>query len=660
MKLTFVFLVVTLIANAAKFDVDTPSKIVRVGDPQLSPDGKWIAVIVSRANLEENRSDSEIVLIDVATKGQRVLTQGRRGLAQPRWTPGGDGLAFLATVDGKAQVFVLPLSGGEALQVTRTANGVQQFAFSPDGAQVAFVSFDDAAKKTGVERHNKSFEIANNDFLVTAQPVSSHLWVSPVYGGKARRVTSGSWTLPISFPPGPPASPITWTPDGKSVTIVKVATPYSGDFNLASVQVVDVASGAMRPLSGRAQKESQPLISPDGKKVSYWYPRGGEGKNVNEIQVTSIEGGEGKSITREIDRNVMRAIWMPDSASMLVSANDGTGVGLWVQPLEGKARRVDVGKVVATTGFWLDASVNAKGGVAFTGSEANWPTEVYYLDSTAGKPVRMTEFNREIAALELGKNESVSWTGTDGVQNDGVVTYPPDFVSGKKYPLVLYIHGGPRSASKVAFSNYAQLFTAQGYVVFEPNYRGSDNLGNAYQAAIWNDAGEGPGKDVMAGVEMLKKRGWVDETRIAPCGWSYGGYMTTWLLGRYPKVWKAAVAGASVTDWMDQYNLGDANVRRGDAFGGSPYTDPKRMEAMRVQSPMHYATQVVAPTLILATTGDFRVPIMQSYRFYHALADRGVKTQFIGYPVYGHSPTDPVHQRDVMRRYVDWFKQYLN
>ena len=145
----------------------------------------------------------------------------------------------------------------------------------------------------------------------------------------------------------------------------------------------------------------------------------------------------------------------------------------------------------------------------------------------------MTHYNKAIGALELGKAETVRWAGPDGFANDGVVTYPPDFTEGRKYPLVLYIHGGPRSASKEAFSNYAQLFAAQGWVVFEPNYRGSDNLGNAFQAAIWNDAGAGPGRDAMSGVEVLKKRGWVDEARMATCGWSYGGYMTTWLLGNY-------------------------------------------------------------------------------------------------------------------------------
>ncbi len=658
--LPFLLLLASKPVAAARFDLNTPGKIVRPSDPQLSPDGQSIAVLVTRANLEENRNDSQLVLIDVATKAQRVLTQGRRGLAQPRWNPAGTQLAFLAAVEGKSQVFLLPMAGGEAVQITRAPQGVQQYAFSPDGAQIAFVSTDEPAKHEGEERHNRSFEIANNDFLTTTQPLPAHLWVIPAAGGKARRLTSGSWTLPISFPPSPPAAPLSWTPDSKSVAIVKVATPYSGDFNQSTVQIVNIETGQMRALTGQAKNEAQPVISPDGKSVSYWYPREGQSQNVNEIHVTSMAGGEGRSITRDIDRNIQRAIWMPGSNSLLVSANDGTGVSLWIQPVRGAAQRIDTGRAVATAPFWLDASVSPKGQIAFTGSEPQWPIELYYLESPAAKPVRLTEFNKAIATLELSKSETVRWDGPDGFKNDGVVTYPPDFQPGRKYPLVLYIHGGPRSASKEAFSNYAQLFAAQGWVVFEPNYRGSDNLGNAYQAAIFNDAGAGPGRDVMAGLDLLKKRGWVDEGRIATTGWSYGGYMTTWLLGNYPAVWRAGVAGAPVTDWMDQYNLGDANVRRGAAFGGSPYTDPKRMEAYRVQSPMAYATKVKAPTLIMATTGDYRVPITQSYRFYHALRDNGVVTKFIGYPVYGHSPTDPVHQRDVLRRYVDWLKQYLD
>jgi dipeptidyl aminopeptidase/acylaminoacyl peptidase len=252
----------------------------------------------------------------------------------------------------------------------------------------------------------------------------------------------------------------------------------------------------------------------------------------------------------------------------------------------------------------------------------------------------------------------MEWTGPDGFKEDGIVTYPPGFSSREKYPLVLYVHGGPRSASKEAFSVFAQLIAGKGWVVFEPNYRGSDNLGSQFEAAIWNDAGSGPGRDVMSGVAELKKRGFVDESRVAVTGWSYGGYMTTWLLGHY-KGWKAAIAGAAVTDWLDQYNLGDANVRRADGFGGSPYVGAN-MRAYVEQSPITYADRITAPTLILSDVGDYRVPVTQSYRLYHELKDRGVTTQFFAYPIGGHSPADPVRMRDVYKRWIGWLSEYLN
>jgi dipeptidyl aminopeptidase/acylaminoacyl peptidase len=300
-----------------------------------------------------------------------------------------------------------------------------------------------------------------------------------------------------------------------------------------------------------------------------------------------------------------------------------------------------------------------KGEIAFIASEPQRPSELYYMASTEAAPQRLTDFNAETASLELGRSETIHWE-SDGFHADGVVTYPPGFTPGKKYPLVLYVHGGPRSASKQAFSSRAQLLAAQGWIVFEPNYRGSDNLGNAFQAAIWNDAGAGPGRDVMAGVKQLEQRGSIDSDRMAVSGWSYGGYMTTWLLGNYPERWKAAVAGAAVTDWMDQYNLGDGNVRGGARFGGSPWTDAKRILSYREQSPISYASKIKAPTLILSDTGDHRVPITQSFELYHALRDNGVTTQFIAYPVSGHSPADPVHSRDVDRRWIAWFARYLS
>ena len=646
------------LCGASRFDVSHLGKLSRVSDPQIAPDGKSIVIVVSHPNYAEDRYDAELVQVDIASQRQRLLTHDRRGISSPRWSPAGDRLAFLATGgNAKPQIFVMPMTGGDAAQITKSASGVQQFAWRPDGRMVAFAAAEEPSKKSGDEKFNDSFEVGNDDYLVKETPMPAHLWLVPSDGGEPRRLTSGAWTLPISHPPSSPASPIAWSPDGKLIAFVKVETPHSGDSDRSTLQILDVATGEFRALTGRAKHEGYPVFSPDGTHVAYWFPRDGQNKNVNEIYVIPVSGGDSSAVTRGIDRNIQRAIWAADSKSLLVGANDGTTVGLWIQPLDGPARRVPLGKVCPSSAFWVDAAMGRNGEIAFSGSEPQHPAELYYLASVAGTVKRLTDFNQEVAALDLGKTETIEWDGPNGFHMDGVVTYPPDFAPGHKYPLVLYVHGGPRSASKEVFSSRAQLLAASGWVIFEPNYRGSDNLGNAFQSAIWNDAGDGPGRDVMSGVELLKKRGFVDESRMAVTGWSYGGYMTTWLLGHYP-VWKVAIAGAAVTNWLDQYNLGDANVRRGGAFGGSPYVG-ENMAAYLAQSPITYASKIKAPTLVLSDTGDYRVPISQSFELYHALKDNGVPTKFFAYPVGGHSPSDPVRQRDVDRRWIGWLKEYL-
>jgi dipeptidyl aminopeptidase/acylaminoacyl peptidase len=499
--------------------------------------------------------------------------------------------------------------------------------------------------------------VGNDDFLIQSQALPTHAWLAPADGGEARRLTSGSWSLPINHPPGAPASPLSWSPDGKSIVVVRLSTPHSGDARNATVQVIEVATGQMRGVTGREHAEGQPTYSPDGSNIAYWQSRDGDSGNVNEIHIAPSAGGSGKSITRAIDRNMARSIWMPDGKSLLVGANDGTRVSLWLQPLEGAARKLDLGKISPSSSFWVDVAVGRDGAIAFTATDPMRPAELYYLSSPASSPKRLTNLNAEVAGLALGRTEVISWQ-SDGYTHNGIVTYPPDFSSNQKYPLVLVIHGGPTAASLETFATNAQLMAAKGWVVFQPNYRGSDQIGNVYQRAIVNDAGAGPRRDVMAGVDALKQRGFVDGTRVAVSGWSYGGYMTSWLLGNYPG-WRVAVAGAAVTDWLDQYNLGDANVRRGAAFGGSPWTDPKRMQAYIEQSPITYASKIRTPTLVMTNTQDFRVTPTQSFKLYHALRDNGVPTKFIAYPIYGHNAADPVRQRDVQRRWIEWIEQYF-
>jgi len=672
-------------ASTGRFDLESLARMTRVSDPQLSPDGRSIVVIVSRPNYDDNRTDADLVLVDVATGAQRILTRGRKQLAAPRWSPSGDRLAFLAEAapvpakkakaaaspapsaagapaadaDRKPsrQIHVLPMNGGDALIVTDAPEGVQQFAWRPDGGAIAYVTQDPFADAEARKKGEDAFDVGDNDFLTQEPARPSHVWMIPGEGGEAKRLTSGAWSLPMSEPPGPPSSPIAWSPDGRSLAITRQEKPHFGNADLTTIQILDVESGAMKALTDRKMLEGYPAWSPDGTQVALWYPRDGDPNNVNEILVVPAAGGTPRSLTRALDRCLYRGLWMPDGKSLLVGGNDGTRVSLWQQPLDGPARKLSLGKVNPSWSFWIDASVGKGGAIAFAGSEPQRPSELYYLSSPTAEPKRLTAYNDAVAALDLAQVEHFEWKGPEGQAEDGLVFLPPGFDATRKYPLVLYIHGGPAAASTQGFSTFPQLVAARGYVVFSPNYRGSDNLGNDYQRAIVGDAGDGPGRDVIAGLEALKAKGFVDPARIGVSGWSYGGYMTSWLIGHYD-FWKTAVAGAAVTDFTDQYNLADFNVQARWSFGGSPWTEG-REKAYLEQSPITYASKIKTPTLILSTTGDIRVPVTQSYRLYHALKDNGVPTRFIAYPVPGHFPGDPVRARAVWRDWIGWLDASL-
>ena len=649
------------LAQTRRIELNDLAKIISVSDPQISPDGKSIVFVVSRPNLEQDRSDRQLVLLDIASGAQHVLTYERKGVGSPRWSPSGDRLAFVAVEgagkEAQPQMFVLPMSGGEARKISSVPNGIEQFAWRPSGREIAYVTSDEPENKKEIEKHHDAFEVGDNDYLATEAALPSHIWILPAEGGTAKRLTSGAWSLPKSAPPSPPASPISWSPDGKWLLFTRQERPHQGDADLTTLQVLNAENGEIRKLTKHEKFESFGVFSPDGSRVAYWYARDGDPNNENEIFVTQADGGDGSDVTRTIDRDLMRVIWMPDGNSLLVGGHDGTQTSLWVQPLGGTAKKLALGDISPSWSFWVDAFVGAKGDIAFTGSTPTQPSELYYMASASDKPRRLTDFNHEIASLALGKAERIGWKGPDGFPEDGVLFYPPDFQKDRKYPLVLIIHGGPTASSTTQFNFLSQLMVTHGYVVFSPNYRGSDNLGNAYQRAIWNDAGDGPGRDVIAGIDAVKKLGFVDENKIGVTGWSYGGYMTSWLIGHY-QIWKAAMAGAPVTDMYDEYNLADGNVGGRYGFKGSPFVGDN-LKDYRAQSPITYASQMKTPTLIMHDTGDARVTITQGYSLYHALKDNGVPVKFIAYPVAGHFPGDPVRAMDVDRRWVEWMDQYL-
>ncbi len=634
------------------------AKIVGLSAPQVSPDGKHVAFIERRADLEDDVFKTEIYLADLDTRAVRPFTQGRDHAGAPAWSPDGTALAFEAPdKDKHLQVFIAPMAGGDARQVTHAKESVSQFAWHPDGKAIAYVVTDEKPELKGEAKYDKLFKVGHDDFTQDEAPRPAHLWLIDLDGGEAKRLTHGTWSLPISLPPGPPSSPIQWTKDGKSLVFVRQETPSTGDGLLTRIQVLDVASGAIRDLTGAKDLEGYPLISPEGQNVTYWRNRDGEAWKFQDIWVAPLAGGAGRDLTATtVDKNIYGTQWAKDGQSLLIGANAETTVGLWRVTPDGKATRLDLGDLTPANGYWMSYDQLPDGRIVTVASTPEHPPELYLLDRTGGHAEALTHVNAFADTLSLAKTETVTWKSPSGRMIDGVLTYPADYKPGARAPLTLYIHGGPNSSSKRQFNLVPQVLASKGFMVFEPNYRGSDNLDGAFFAAIYKDAGQGPGEDVMAGIKMLETRGLIDPQRMAVTGWSYGGFMTTWLAGHYP-VWKAAVAGAAVTDWREMYDISDGNLTTLEQTGISPYV-PGGWEANWKQSPANSQTKITAPTLILCDTGDFRVPIPQSFSLFRALEDNHVETEFYAIPTGGHFPSDPIQSMAVFTKWVGWVESH--
>jgi len=631
-------------AQSRPLEVDDLRLEVGVSTPVLSPDGRQAVVTTSTPNYEDNRFDRTLVLVDIGTGAQRELTPHRPGVGQPRWSPSGDRIAFADSgEDGEGrQVFMLPMGGGEARQVTHAGEGVRAFEWTKDGAHILYTSSDAEVEREGEERHNKSFEVGDNSYLTLEATRSAHLWRVSVEGGEAVRLTQGVESI----------DGFAVSTDGQTVALEVVPLPHTGEGIRSTIRLIDLGTGETRDLV-EDPAVSPSSFSPDGRYLAFGRSRGPEpGFNPNGIFLKPIDGGATIDVTAQIDRSLGGMAWMPDGRSMLVSGTDLTARALWHQPLEGAPSRLDLGDIHPGS-----PAVAANGTVVFVGREDQRASELYAMRAGQWEPRRLTSFNDALAEMNLGEVETVVWDGPDGFEQNGVLVYPPDYEEGRRYPLVLSIHGGPMGASTEAFSTFNQIMAAQGWLVFSPNYRGSSTQGKAFQSAVINDAGEGPGRDVMSGVQVLKDRGIVDEARVAVSGWSYGGYMTAWLTAHYDG-WAVAMAGAAVTDWFDWYSMADMNTWAGYGLDGSPWLNDNAMNYWR-QSPMAYAHQIRTPTLILSDSGDERVTVSQSYKLYHALKDNGVEVKFIVYPVPGHFPADPVHRRDLRRRWVEWIAQHF-
>ena len=626
--------------------------LVTVREPQIAPDGSRVVYVRAVGDFKADRTDTELVLVDVAGGGRRILTRERSGVHSPRWSPSGDRLAYLASpTRGKpAQLYVLPMNGGDSEKITDVKNGVAAFGWRPDGGSFAYLAEDDPPKAKLPEDYVPGFPVTDEHFLTREPSRPMHVWTIGADGKGAKQITKGA-TSPVE------GAEIAWLPDASAVVVTMQPDAVFAHFTKGHTMLVDVANGNARPVRSDAIDGGYAL-SRDGKRIALRRTRHGSIYLQNDADVRTLADGSEVQNTATIDRNLHWFAFTPDDKALLVGTADGVRNVLWRYPLGGQPQRVDLGEV----DFGPDATVAHDGSVAFVGQRRDDPNEIYVLPPN-GAPRKLTGENAFLGEYQLARRERVDWKSDDGTPVNGVLTYPTGYQPGKKYPLILDIHGGPVSTSTWNFGTVdgaiCQLLAAHGDLVLQPNYRGSDDEGDAFLQAIVPHVTSGPGRDNLAGVEAIKAMGIVDESRIGVSGWSGGGLQTGWLVG-HATYWRAAVAGAGVYDWWQQAVLADINEQFAIDFlgGASPWTAEGRA-AFAAESPITYAANIRTPLLILSDTGDQRVPIAQSYTLYRALHDRGRTVKFLAFPRAGHFPTDPVGRESVSRQWVGWFDQWM-
>jgi dipeptidyl aminopeptidase/acylaminoacyl peptidase len=482
--------------------------------------------------------------------------------------------------------------------------------------------------------------------------------VVPASGGAPAKLTTGPSSVSAANPYDIPVRQLSWSPDGHGIAVIRTPTANANDEYQARVELIDVQTHASKSLTPQLLLGGTLAFSTDGH-LAYLTPRDDTRVNGFEVQVMAAAGGAPALWMGSVDREIAGLRWMSDG-SMLAGGLDHTHTALWLQKPNGQATPLQLGDANPNCERQrCDVSVSASGNVAFVGAGPERPNDVYVMATTGSAPRRITHYGDELASLDYGGNAMVEWDGPDGFRENGVITYPPGFSRDKKYPLVVILHGAISAYTRRMDGGWPmpELMAARGYVVFAPNFRGSDNTGNAYQGAVFNDAVAGPGRDVMAGVKYVEGLGFIDTSREAVCGWSYGGLMTSWLTTQSHQ-WRAAVAGAAENDMLEEYADTAGGIGKRYFFGGSPFVGD-HMQDFVAQSPITYAKDITTPTLIWATTDDPSVPMVQSFLMYRALKDEGVPVRFVLYPSPTHGPRDVVQAADLTELWIGWLDRYM-
>jgi dipeptidyl aminopeptidase/acylaminoacyl peptidase len=615
----------------------------------VSPDGRRAAFTTSEVVMTADKSEFVTQIHLSSGEGQsRQITFADKNSSAPQWSPDGMRLAFLSARSGKNQVYVLPLDGGEGEPITEGKADVAAFRWAPDGKSIAFTMADvrseEEEKKTKGKDDARFFE----ENILYGRLYVVNLMRDAAGKREPKKLTTANRHV----------TTFDFSPDGRSLVYAHTRSPKANDWTTSDVSIVEIESGNIRTLAATAAAESQPLFSRDGRTVAMtvssipvtWTSH-------DRIAIVPATGGSPTLLPESFDMRPQLLGWSADGKSVLYSEARETLSAVYAQAVSGGAASVAINAAGLTDSHSLNATGTHLG---FTLQANNKASEAHVATLGGGAPRQVSRVNGDLPALPLGNSTVVKWKSDDGLEVEGILTTPVGYTAGRRVPLLLIVHGGPSGVFSQRFIAGRGIypiaaFSAKGFAVLQPNPRGSTGYGLKFRQANTKDWGFGDYRDLMRGVDKVIEMGIADSDRLGVMGWSYGGFMSSWIITQTNR-FKAASIGAAVTNLTSFNGTTDIPDFVPSYFGGQSWEDPATYAKFGA---MNQIGKARTPSLIQHNEGDIRVPISQGYELFNALKQQGVEARMLVVPRQTHGVTEPKAMLRVMQTNLDWFVEKL-
>ncbi len=656
-------------AQRKPFDVNALLELKRIGDPQISPDGRLVAFSVTTVDVTANRKPTQIWIVPLEGGSPRQITHDGEANQRPRWSPDSKRIAYLSDRSGSSQIWLMDPDGNNAKQVTTLSTEADGQIFSPDGKNLVFTSAvypecaaDDACNQKAIDADKASkvkariyTELLYRHWTGWQGKRRSHILVTPVSGGAVRDLTPGPRDVPPFSLGG--ADDYDVSPDGQEVCYSMNADPVLATSTNSDLYAVSIAGGQPRKITVNPGADTNPHYSPDGKFIA-WRAQLRGGYESDRFRLMTLERATGKvtNLTESLDRWVNSFTWAPDSANIFFTTNDRGRQAIQVIPTTGGAVHV-----AASGDSELDDMQLTRNGktMVYTQQSGVAPVELFRAASTGGSPTALTHLNDAVLAERQMTSLEEFWVdGAEGAKVQSFLVRPANFNPARKYPVLMLIHGGPQGFWGHAWTYRwnAQVFAAAGYVVVMPNPRGSTGYGQKFVDDINNDWGGRAFDDIMAVADhIVTDIPYADASKMTAAGGSYGGYMVDWILGHTQR-FKALISHAGVYNLQSEFGATEELWFPLWEFGGSPWSNP---ETYGKWSPHHFVQEFKTPTLVIHGELDYRVPYNQGLELFTALQLQKVPSKLLVFPDEGHWVLKPQNSILWYKTFIDWLDTWV-